>query len=143
MNTVKVEGIDVLSIGLDKTQQTIATGPNQGSPYWRARYQGRGFIITDEQFLREFEAGNVAMVSLAESEYQVEDPLNPGEKITRPSYNMVSYATYTQVTRIAEQQGKLDLGKKRFDIEMQVLEKKALAELKLDDQQVGKLQDAI
>jgi hypothetical protein len=143
MNTIKVEGLDVLNIGLDRTQQTISTGNNQGQPYWRARLNGRGFIVTSEQFLRDFDAGNVAVVNLVESEYQVEDPVDPNSKITRPSYNFVSYATYQQVQMIESQQGKLVKGRKQLEIEMQVLEKKALAELKLDDASVAKLQDAV
>lgn len=143
MNTVKIEGLEVLSIGLDRNQQPITQGPNQGEPYWRARYNGRGFIITNQQFIADFDAGNVAVVNVVESEYPVEDPMNPEAKIMRPSYNFVSYATYTQMQQVESHQGKLNLLRKQNDVDMQVLEKKALAALNLDDEKVSRLQNAL
>lgn len=138
----KVEGIDVLQIGLDKNPQTISKGPNASQTYYRARLDGKGFIV-DEAFLNAFTAGNIAQVILMESEYQVEDPLDPGNHITRASWQVVSWATYEQVTMIEAQQGKLAIGRKKLDVELQVLEKEALQKLELSAEKVAKLQEAM
>lgn len=138
----KIEGIDILQIGLDKSPQTIAKGPNAGQTYYRARFEGKGFIV-DEAFLNAFVAGEIAQVILMQSDYQVEDPMDPANMITRDSWQVISSATYQQVTMIESQQGRLALGRKRLDVEMQVLEKEALQKLELSSEKVAKLQDAL
>ncbi len=138
----KVEALDVLQIGLDKTPQTISKGDNAGQTYYRGRFEGKGFIV-NEDFLRAFTTGDVAQVTLMESDYQIEDPLDPTNMITRTSWSVVSWASYEQVTKIESQQGKLALGRKNLEVQMQVLEKEALQKLELTSEKVAKLQEAI
>jgi hypothetical protein len=138
----KIEGIDVLQIGVDATAQTISKGDNAGQTYYRARFEGKGFII-NEAFLNAFNAGEIAQLILQESDYQIEDPLDPTQMITRPSWQVVSSATYQQVTMIETQQGKLALGRKKLDVELQVLEKEALQKLELSAEKLAKLQEAL
>lgn len=142
-NPVKIEGLDILDLGIEPAPQLIANGSNQGANYWRGRFKGRGFIFTNEQFLKDFEAGEVAVVNLVEDSYEVEDPLDPTNKMTRESFQFVSYATYKQVQRIEAQQGNLVLGRKKLSIEMEVLEKEALKRFDLDDKKVAALQEAV
>lgn len=140
---VTVSGRDVVTkINVDGNVQTITNGPNAGQPYFRGRFDGKGFIVT-EDFFNKWTAGEVAEVNLTPSTYDVDDPQNPGQPIKRESWQVSAWATYEQITKIAAQEGKLALGAKKLEVEMQVIEKKALAELKLDDATVGKLQGAV
>lgn len=135
---VKVEGTQVLEIGVDKAVQS----DKNGKLYYRARYQGNGFII-DEDTFGKFETGDIAQFILKESSYEIEDPMDPTQKITRPSWQVISTATYEQLTKIEAQQGKLAIGRKRFDVEIAKLEKEAMADVKLETKDVAKLADAV
>jgi len=139
----KVSGADVYTaIGVDKAEQTISSGPNQGQPYYRARYDGKGFVITPE-FLKDWESGNIVEVNLTESEYQSDDPLNPGEKITRKGWQMTAYGTIAQLEGVAKNEGRLAKVRKQNEIDLQILESQALDSLKLSDKMIAQLKGAI
>lgn len=148
--SITITGRDVVTkINVDGNQQTITQGPNTGQPYFRARFDGKGFIVTEE-FFNKWSAGEVDEVNLTPSSYDVDDPMTPGEKIKRESWQLSAWATYEQTDRINNQLAKRELGAKRLDvekrkldIEMDLFEKKSLADLKLDEAAVSRLQDAV
>lgn len=146
---VTIDGKDVVTqISVDPAQQIISKGPNQGQTYYRARHDGIGFIV-NEEFRAAWEDGNVIEVNLIPRPYQVEDALNPGQMIDRQGFQLTTWATFDQVAKIEVSQSKLELGRKRhtievrkLDLEMEVAEKKALAEFQLSDEKVAALKEA-
>src|SRR5688572_3043361 len=116
---MKISGADVYTaIGVDRAQQLISKGPNEGQPYYRARYDGKGFTVT-EQFFKDWIAGNIVEVNLSESTYDVEDPMNPNEKITRQSWQLVAYGTIDQLEMVAKNEGRLNKVRKQSEIDLQ------------------------
>jgi hypothetical protein len=123
-----------------------AQADKNGKTYYRARHEGRGFTVT-EDFYNEWEAGNIYEANLKESSYPVEDAQNPGQFIMRPSFQLTTWATYDQITKIEQSRSKLELGRKRhavevkkIEIEGELFEQEALAKFKLDDAKVAALQ---
>jgi hypothetical protein len=140
---MKVAGQDVYTaIGVDRAQQIISTGPNQGQPYYRARYDGKGFIVTEE-FFKDWSAGNIVEVNLSESTYEVDDPMNPGEKISRQSWQLVAYGTIDQIERVLMAENRLNKVRKQGSIELQKLEVEALGSVKLSDDMIKQLKAAL
>lgn len=139
----KVSGADVYSaVGIDRAEQTISQGPNEGQPYYRARYAGRGFIVTKE-FFDAWTKGDIVEMNLAESSYEVDDPMNPGEKITRQSWQLIAYGTIDQMENVVRNDLRLAKMRKIGEIELQKLEVEALGELKLSDDLIAKLKASL
>lgn len=147
---ITIKGSDVLSqVVVDHKQQTIATGPNAGDAYYRCRYQGKGFIIT-QQVYDDLVAGVVNELTLTENAFEIEDPENAGAKIKREGWTYSGHITFEQLIKFGEQQSKLSLGTKRhsieerkLDIEVMKLEKQAMAEVKLSDKEMKALEAAV
>lgn len=145
--TVKIKGRDVASdIYVDAAEQKFEKGPNEGNSYFRARANGRGFIVSLE-FFKAWQDGDIAEVSLTESMYQVEDPLNPGQMINRDSYQLNSYSTHKQLAKITENELNLQrierTGSKRIDLELQQLEAESLGKLNISPALMEKLKVGI
>jgi len=149
---VTLEGRDVLTLSIDPTQQMTKPGAGSTSeprPYYRARYAGKVFTV-DEKVFADFVAGNIAQLTIAANEYEVDDPENPDAKLKRIGWAFSGYATYDQIQNIESKQGTLAMGRKRFevetkkmDIELIKLEKEALATVVLDDKKVAELTTAL
>jgi len=138
-----IKGADVVTlISVDPAQQSIQTGPNAGQAYYRARHEGKGFIV-NEDFFSAFKAGNIAEVSLVESSYQLDDPMNPEQKITRDSWQLSSWATFDQVIAVTKNANKLKMVTKEGEIAMAKLEKEELGKLELTDENVSMLKEAL
>lgn len=140
---MKIVGQDVYTaIGVDRAEQTISTGPNMGQPYYRARYDGKGFITTKE-FFDAWTRGEIVEVNLTESTYEIDDPMNPGEKITRQSWQLTAYGTIDQLEAVAKNDGRLAKVRKQNEISLQKLEIEALGSIKLSDDMIAQLKAAM
>jgi hypothetical protein len=145
--TIKIKGREIASlINVDANEQTFEKGPNEGKTYYRARANGRGFIVTPE-FYSAWKEGKVAEVSLSESTYMVDDPMNPGNQIQRDSYQLNAFATVDQLQNIIRNEialAKIEkIGYLEIDLEVQSLETAALGKLKLSDDMVNKIKMAM
>lgn len=140
---MKILGADVYTaVGVDRAEQTISTGPNQGQPYYRARYEGKGFIVTKE-FFDAWTRGDIVEINLSPSTYQVDDPMNAGEKITRESWQLVAYGTIDQLEAVAKNDNRLNKVRKMGELDLQKLEVEALGTLKLSDNMISQLKAAL
>lgn len=140
---MKIVGGDVYTaIGIDKTEQLFQSGPNEGKPYFRARFDGKGFIVTPE-FLKDWQSGAIVEVNLTESSYEVEDPMDPEKMITRQSWQLTAYGTIDQLEAVERNSNRLNKVRKMGEIDLQKLEVDALGELKLSDEMIAKLKAAL
>lgn len=138
----KISGNDVYSaIGIDPKEQKISSGPNEGDTYYRATFEGKTFIVT-EQFFEDWTNGEVAEVTLTESEYFVDDPMNADQKIRRTSWR-INYATITQIEKVVANQEKIATIQHSAKVQRKAAEVKQFADMKLTDDQMNKLLAAI
>lgn len=153
LKVVTLTGEDVLQISIDPNeQQTTGSTKSESRPYYRARYAGKVFIV-DKNVYDDFKLGEIANITLAENRYFVVDPESTDDKATieRVGWTYSGHATYAQVMNIGKKKGEIQLGQKRMqveekklDIELLVMEKKQLAEIKpLDAAAIKTLEDAI
>lgn len=147
MDSKTISLTDMQVFDIQVTPEARAYNAPEGSPlngqfFHIGRYAGKGFTCSPE-FYSQWKAGNVARLTLTESEYEqkVDDPLNPGQQttVTRQSWNFDGFMTNQQVAAFYGSQ----VGIVEAKTKLEVIQRKALAALKLDDKEVSKLQDAI
>lgn len=140
---MKISGQDVYTaVGVDRAQQTIKTGINEGQPYYRARYDGKGFIVNQE-FFDAWTRGEIVEINLTESSYELDDPMTPGEKIVRQSWQLTAYGTIDQLEAVAKNDNRLNKVRKTGEIELQKLEVEALGKIKLSEDMIAQLKAAM
>lgn len=132
MSVITLKDEDVFSLYVSPDEQT--TKGENPRPYWRGRYGTRGFTINDGKFVEDFEAGEVAQVTLEESSYLTEndDPANPGQKLRRDSAVLSGYATWKQIMNTSKNLIRKDL-----------LRVQAMKEMNLNDADMASLQVAL
>jgi hypothetical protein len=130
-----LKGNKIYAVTIDSTELMTKAGANGSVPrqYWRGRYAGKGFIVTDPKFIEDWNAGNVAQIMLQESSYLTDqaDPENPEQKLRRDAMTFSGYATRQQA-----------LGTARFEAEESLVKVKVLKDMQLTDEDVRLLQAA-
>lgn len=140
---MKVTGRDVYTaIGVDSAAQTIGSGPNEGQPYYRARYEGKGFTVT-EAFFKAWTAGEIVEVNLSESSYMVDDASNPGQQIPRQSWQLVAFGTIGQIEKVVANENKLRLLDAQTDIQIKKLEAEIVGTVNMNDEFIKQLKAAL
>lgn len=139
---MKVTGRDVYTaIGVDSTRLEISTGVNMGQPYYRARFDGKGFTVT-EAFFNAWTAGEIVEVNLSESSYQVEDAQNPGQFTPRESWQLTAFGTVGQIERVVANENKIRLLNAQTDVQIKKLEAEVVG-ISMDDEFIAKLKAAL
>ena len=125
---VTITGRDVISKIQINDEQRL---DKLNRPYFIGTHQGKGFTVTPE-FRESWKAGKVLEVNLTDAVRKVPDPQNVGQFIERPAFTFSGYITYDQMKGIVQNEA-----------ELKVIEHKALASIKLTDEKVKELSDAI
>jgi hypothetical protein len=132
MSLKVLKGREVLGIMVDETvRQTRASAKSPSRAYFIATHEGKGFTV-NQKFMDAFTKGEIAEVQLTEGEYSVDDPMNPGQQISRKSWTLASFANKTQVKSMTE-----------FDREISEIENPELAKVTLNDDLLAQLQAAL
>jgi hypothetical protein len=140
---MKVIGRDVYTaIGVDPAQQLIKSGANEGQPYYRARYDGKGFTVT-EAFFEAWNAGEIVEVNLSESSYLVEDAQNPGQMIPRQSWQLTAFGTVNQIEKVVANENKLRLLNAQTDVQIKKLEAEVVGKLDINEEFIKQLKAAL
>lgn len=102
----------------------------EGKKYHRAIFNNMVFPVNPEVY-NDWKAGNIAEITIVETSRVVKDVETNEEKdVLGLAYG--GHATWTQITNIVENESKL-----------MVIEKKALASIKLDEAAISKLEEAV
>lgn len=142
----EVQGLSQIINGKDVMSRiTIVPEPREyregsklaGQSYHIGRFQGKGFTCTLE-FYEAWKAGKVQELTLTENEYERPNPEDASKTILTKAWTLDGYMTSVQYNGFLKNQ----VETRELEVQLNVIEKKAIKQLNLTEADVALLETA-